>query len=54
MVVEIENVGGVRVITFQRPEVLNAFNDELGLAVLRAVEEASADESVRCIVLTGS
>lgn len=54
MVVEIENVGGVRVITFQRPEVLNAFNDELGLAVLHAVEEASADDGVRCIVLTGS
>lgn len=54
MVIEIENFDGVRVIKFQRPEVLNAFNDELGLAVVQAVEEASAEESVRCIVLTGS
>jgi len=54
MVIEIEDFDGVRAIKFQRPEVLNAFNDELGLAVVRAVEEASADAAVRCIVLTGS
>lgn len=45
---------GVAVVTFQRPDVLNAFNDEMGLAALEAVEKASADADVRCIVITGA
>ena len=44
----------VAVITFDRPDVLNAFDDELGSAVLAAFEKASHDEDVRCIVLTGA
>ena len=46
--------GGVAVVRLDRPDVLNAFNDELGFAALEAVEAASSDDSVRCIVLTGS
>ncbi len=45
---------GVAVITLARPEVLNAFNDELGFATLEAVTKASDDEGVRCIVITGA
>jgi 2-(1,2-epoxy-1,2-dihydrophenyl)acetyl-CoA isomerase len=45
---------GVGVITFNRPDVLNAFNDELGAAVLESLESASDDNAVRCIVLTGA
>jgi 2-(1,2-epoxy-1,2-dihydrophenyl)acetyl-CoA isomerase len=45
---------GVAVITLNRPEVLNAFNDELGKAALEAVERASGDASVRCIAITGA
>jgi 2-(1,2-epoxy-1,2-dihydrophenyl)acetyl-CoA isomerase len=48
-----EVADGVAVITFDRPDVLNAFNDELGHAALDAVVKASADEAVRCIVITG-
>ncbi|MGH2751265.1 MAG: enoyl-CoA hydratase-related protein [Actinomycetota bacterium] len=44
---------GTAVLTLDRPEVLNAFNDELGHAVLEAVNKASEDDSVRCIVITG-
>jgi 2-(1,2-epoxy-1,2-dihydrophenyl)acetyl-CoA isomerase len=33
---------------------LNAFNDELGRAALKAVEAASGDDSVRCVVITGA
>lgn len=40
-------------MTLARPEVLNAFDDELGHALLGAVEKAAADDSVRCIVITG-
>jgi 2-(1,2-epoxy-1,2-dihydrophenyl)acetyl-CoA isomerase len=46
--------GGVAVVKLNRPEVLNAFNDELGFATLEAVQNASADGSVRCIVITGT
>ena len=44
----------VAVLTLDRPDVLNAFNDELGFALLEAVRKASADEAVRCIVITGA
>lgn len=45
---------GVAVATLNRPDVLNAFNDELGHALVDRVREAAADESVRCLVLTGA
>ena len=48
-----EKDSGLAVITLQRPDVLNAFNDELGFAALDAVKDAAADGSVRCIVITG-
>lgn len=47
-------IGGVTTLTLNRPDVLNAFNDELGMALLDAVTEASADEATRCIVITGA
>ena len=45
---------GVGVIVLNRPEVLNAFDDELGFEMLDVVEKAAADERVRCIVITGA
>ena len=45
---------GVAIITLERPEVLNAFDDEMGRDVLDAVRRASADDAARCIVLTGA
>jgi 2-(1,2-epoxy-1,2-dihydrophenyl)acetyl-CoA isomerase len=44
----------VAVITLDRPDVLNAFDDELGIETLDAVKRASDDPEVRCIVLTGA
>src|SRR5688572_21796952 len=54
MVVDYTIDAGVGVIVLNRPDVLNAFDDELGTAVLEAVEDASANDSVRCIVITGA
>ena len=54
MTVRYETDGSVAVITLDRPDVLNAFNDEMGAAALAAVEKAAADEGVRCIVITGA
>jgi 2-(1,2-epoxy-1,2-dihydrophenyl)acetyl-CoA isomerase len=46
--------GGVAVVRLDRPDVLNAFDDELGFAALEAVEKAADDDDVRCIVMTGT
>ena len=51
---EYEVSDGVGLIRFNRPDVLNAFNDELGYAALDAVSSAADDDSVRCIVITGA
>ncbi len=54
MALRYEVSDGTAVITLDRPEVLNAFNDELGHAALDAMRNASHDEEVRCVVVTGS
>jgi 2-(1,2-epoxy-1,2-dihydrophenyl)acetyl-CoA isomerase len=45
---------GVRTITLNRPERLNAFNGRLGEEVPAAVASASADDNVRVVVITGA
>jgi 2-(1,2-epoxy-1,2-dihydrophenyl)acetyl-CoA isomerase len=50
----IANEGGVRTITLNRPEVLNAFNTDLLQALGKAVREVERDAAARCLVLTGA
>lgn len=45
---------GVCNITLNRPEKLNALNVGLATEVIQAIEEASRDDAVRVIVLTGA
>lgn len=45
---------GVAVATLDRPDVLNAFNDDLGHGLVERVREAASDDAVRCLVITGS
>ena len=40
-------------ISFNRPEVRNAFNSKMTEDVLVALKEAEADKSIRCVILTG-
>lgn len=54
MAVSVTSFAGVAVVTLDRPEVLNAFDEELGRNALKAVREASEDDGVRCIVITGA
>jgi len=50
----IENDGAVRSLRLNRPDVLNAFNDDLLGALGKAVREAEKDKTVRCLVITGA
>jgi enoyl-CoA hydratase/carnithine racemase len=54
MVVLSEDDGGVRILTFNRPERLNAWTDEMGRRYFDLLEEAERDPSVRVIVVTGA
>ena len=45
---------GVRTITLNRPDVLNAFNEAILVALLDALRAAEEDETVRCLVITGA
>lgn len=50
----VERQGEVGVITLNRPEAMNALNSTLVEELNRALDEFEADESVGCMVLTGS
>jgi 2-(1,2-epoxy-1,2-dihydrophenyl)acetyl-CoA isomerase len=45
---------GVATLTFNRPEVRNAFNDVMAEEVQAALKTAERDEQVRCLVITGA
>jgi len=45
---------GVCTITLNRPNVYNAFNEQLKKELLDSLKKAEKDPAVRCIVLTGS
>ena len=45
---------GVATLTFNRPEVRNAFNAAMAEEVQSALKNAERDENVRCVVLTGA
>ena len=46
--------GGIRTITLNRPDVLNAMNETLVRETAEAFEEANADASTRVIIFTGA
>jgi enoyl-CoA hydratase/carnithine racemase len=50
----IENRGGVRVLTMNRPDKRNALNMALSEALLEGLRAAEREDSVRSIVLTGA
>jgi enoyl-CoA hydratase len=50
----IEHDGAVAVIILNRPKVLNALNRETMDEIVAALEALDRDDSVRCVVITGS
>jgi enoyl-CoA hydratase/carnithine racemase len=53
-VLRIDDADGVRLCTLDRPEALNAFNQDLWYALAEALAEAAADDALRCAVITGA
>lgn len=52
--VTVEHVGQVALVSFNRPENLNAFNAALRRDMLQAVQAVNADTDIRAVVLTGT
>jgi enoyl-CoA hydratase len=50
----VESRGPVALVTLNRPEKLNALNNELIGALIAALDDMEADRSVRAIVITGA
>ncbi|MFI5043168.1 MAG: enoyl-CoA hydratase/isomerase family protein [Acidimicrobiales bacterium] len=49
-----DQADGVRLLTLNRPEAMNAFNQELWYAVAAALEDAAVDGETKCVVITGA
>jgi len=51
---KIEMDGSVALVTMNRPEKLNAFSDDMHMAMQEVWNHLALDRSVRAIVLTGA
>jgi len=49
-----ERDGAVTILTLDRPEVLNAFDESLTEALNAAIADCAADAAIRAVVITGS
>ena len=52
--VRVETAEGIRTLTVNRPEKLNALNSEVLAELDAAIGEAEAESSLRCVILTGA
>ncbi|OGB04595.1 MAG: 2-(1,2-epoxy-1,2-dihydrophenyl)acetyl-CoA isomerase [Burkholderiales bacterium RIFCSPHIGHO2_12_FULL_69_20] len=52
--VQVSTQGAVRTLTLNRPAALNSFTAAMHRELLAALDAAAADETVRCVVLTGA
>jgi 2-(1,2-epoxy-1,2-dihydrophenyl)acetyl-CoA isomerase len=53
-VVLVEQIGAARVLTFNRPEALNAMGGGLPGRILEELDRADADDEARVVILTGA
>ena len=47
-------IGKVAVVTLNRPDKLNSFNETMHQALVLTLDMIDADDSIRCLLLTGS
>lgn len=50
----VEKRAGYRIVTLNRPQRLNAFNEAMHRALKSALDEAEADQTCRALLLTGA
>lgn len=50
----VEKTGGVAILTMNRPAQLNAMNRQLSAELHDAVQEATEDDAIGCLVITGA
>lgn len=52
--VQLDLADGVATLTFSRPDAMNALDVATKEALLRTLQQVAQDETVRCVVLTGT
>lgn len=52
--IQVSRDGNVLTMTLNRPDVLNALNDDMAAEILQVLRGAERDPEVRCIVITGA
>src|SRR2546422_5971926 len=50
----VERDGAVTILTLNRPDVLNAFDERLTEALNASLADCAADTAIRAVVITGS
>jgi len=50
----VERAGATMVLTLNRPKRMNAFTGTMLVTLVEAYAEAAADDTIRCIILTGA
>ncbi len=50
----VQREGRIGIITLNRPEALNALNSQMVKELISALDSLNQDESVRCVIVTGS
>ncbi len=51
--ISIEKTAGIAKITLNRPDKFNSFCREMALELQSAIDDAAADDNIRCVYLTG-
>ncbi|MBP6555175.1 MAG: enoyl-CoA hydratase/isomerase family protein, partial [Novosphingobium sp.] len=50
----VEQEGPILWVRLNRPEVLNAYTNQMGAELVRAIQRADGDDSIKVVVLTGT
>src|SRR4051794_26565277 len=54
MTVQVRRAEGVATLTLDRPQAMNAWDNDLAAAMKSALEEVTRDDAVRAVVITGN
>ncbi|MFC1822889.1 enoyl-CoA hydratase/isomerase family protein [Thermodesulfobacteriota bacterium] len=52
--VKLDRENGIAILTLNRPETLNAWNDEMHRDAIAALEEIDKDDDIRVLIITGA